>query len=62
VQGRIALHESSHMDVNAWATIALKLNDDKTGKLPSMALDTRVPASMTMLRIFRKNGRLKHRN
>lgn len=31
-----------------------------TGKLPYMALDTRVPAGMTTLELFRKNGRLKY--
>jgi hypothetical protein len=45
--------ESRHTDVNGWITPVLKSNNDVTGKLPSLALDTRFPAGMTTPGLFR---------
>jgi hypothetical protein len=39
--------------------LASRLN--QAAMLPSMALDTRVPAGMTTLGIFRKSDRLQYR-
>jgi hypothetical protein len=60
VQGRIALHESRHKDVNVQFGTVPESSAGVTGKLPSMALDARVPAGMTTLELFRKNDRLKY--
>ncbi|MDP1665358.1 MAG: hypothetical protein Q8L79_09545, partial [Methylobacter sp.] len=41
--------ESSHMDVRLWLGIKPKSCHSGIGKLPSLALDTGIPASMTAL-------------
>jgi len=41
--------ESSHMDVKPWTGIEPKSCSNGIGKLPSMALDTGIPAGMTVL-------------
>jgi hypothetical protein len=46
--------------VNVQLDIAPESSAGVTGKLPSMALDTRVPTGMTTLEYFRINGRLKY--
>gem|GEM_PF-1166345 len=43
-----ARSESSHMDVKLWTGIAPKSCSNDIGKLPSMALDTGIPAGMTL--------------
>jgi len=56
------LYPYRHKDENARFGIAPESSDGVTGKLPSMALDTRFPAGMTTLELFRKNDRLKHKS
>jgi len=44
-----ARSESSHMDVKPWTGIEPKSCSNSIGKLPSMVLDTGIPAGMTVL-------------